>query len=362
MLSTIAMKWRKWGRSDGASASSVSQEVKIVKSDNYQTKIVVSGAESTGSSDPHEDSRVGNNFDEESLGESKKRILHTKRALFFAGASSLLLLIVIIILSVGFANDLFRSTSDRSNSKPSIYNNLTSSEELAERLYEYLITVAVNGAEAFNDPVSPESQALAWMQYEDALDLDPDKSEKRFRIDQRFALATLWFQSDYDWFRQNNWLSGHECSWEGVICIRDDSLAGGVVRRLSLEQNNLQGNIPMNLHLLNNMTHLNLSGNRIHGEIPKSFSSIVTLEEFYLHDNLLSREFSVDFSKMSKLLDVNLSNNQFKGTIPASLYKVSSIGRIKLDNNRFSGGISDDIGDLANLCKENAQLQNARLT
>ncbi len=327
-----------------------------MKSDNYQTKIVVSGAESTGSSDPHEDSRVGNNFDEVSLGESKKRILHTKRALLFAGSSTLLILMVIIILSVGFANDLFRASSDRSNSKPSIYNNLTSSEELAERLHEYLITVAVNGAEAFNDPVSPESQALAWMQYDDPLDLDPNYSEKRFRIDQRFALATLWFQSDFEWFRQNNWLSGHECSWEGVICVRDDSIGGGVVRELSLAQNNLQGNFPLNLHLLRNMTSLNLSGNRIHGEIPKSFSSVVTLEELYLQDNLLSQELFVDFSKMSELLDINLSNNRFKGTIPDSLFKASSIGRIQLDDNRFSGGISDDIGDLTNLCKGNAQL------
>ncbi len=354
-----ALKWRKWVEAmGGSSASSDAQEVQVVRSDHYQTKIVVSGAEST--SDPHEDSRVGNNFDEESLGGSTKRIMHTQRALFFASISTTLLLIVIIILSVGLSNDLFRNTPDPARN-PGIYSNLTSSEDLAERIYEYLITVAENGAEGFNDPVSPESQALAWMQYEDTLFLDPNDPDKQDRIGQRFALLTLWFQSEYDWFGQNNWLSGNECSWEGVNCVRDPRLGNGVVRKLSLAQYNLQGNLSPNLHLLKNLTSLDLSRNQIRGEIPKTFSSMSSLEELYLHDNFLSQGISLDFSRMSNLVDVNLSNNRFEGIIPTSLYKVSSIGRIQLDNNIFSGIISDDIGDLNNLCKRNTQLQTSDL-
>ena len=348
------MKWLKWGGSDDASAS---QDVHIVKGHNYQTKIVISRAESMNSRDPHEDSRVGSNFDEVSLGEPTKRIQHTRRALFFAIICSILLFVVIIILSVGFAKGLFRAVPDVANSSPRVFDNFTTSDERAERLHGYLITVAVNGAEGFNDPISPESQALAWMQYEDTLNLDPNGYEKQYRIDQRFALLTLWFQSNYEWFGQNNWLSGHECTWEGVKCEQEEG--GRVVSELYLASNNLQGNLPPNLHLLKNLTSLNLSGNRIHGEIPKTFSSMIWLTKLHLHDNFLSQGLSLDFSKMSNLFDVNLSNNRFDGTIPASLYKVSSMSRIQLDNNKFSGGISDDIRDLANLCKMNSETLTA---
>jgi Leucine-rich repeat (LRR) protein len=365
------MKWWNRGGSDGFSAStSISQDVHIVKSDRYQTQIVITRAASS------EGSRVGSNSDEESIGEdtnytgSTKRLVNIKRTLLYAGISTCLFAIVIIILSVGVAMDLFQAIPEAATGSASVSNNNRTSsddEERAERLYEYLITVGANGSAEFNDPVSPESQALAWMQYKDPLNLDPNESENRYRVDQRFALLTLWFQSDHDWFGQNNWLRGDECTWEGVKCVtvspeqnRTLSDEGdGVVSELYLARNNLQGNLPSNLHLLKSLTSLNLSGNRINGEIPKTFSSMIRLEELHLHDNFLSQGVSLDFSRMSSLIDVNLSDNQLEGTIPASLLTVASITRIRLDNNKFTGGISEDIGNLVNLCKRSIGIQIA---
>jgi hypothetical protein len=278
---------------------------------------------------------------------------------------------------VGFGKDLF----GKAPNGPDVYNyrEFSGGEERAERIYEYLISVAVHGAAGFNDPISPESQALAWMQYDDPLILDPNATEIQYRIDQRFALLTLWFQSDYEWFGQTNWLTGHECTWEGVTCeIVDldpnrslseapkhvtrnmhaaDELHSHIVRELNLPRNNLQGTLPPNLHLLKNLKSLNLSGNRISGPIPTTLSSMIWLEELYLRDNFLSQELSLDFSRMSNLVDVNLSNNQFEGTIPASLYTVPSISRIHLANNKFTGTIADDIGSLVNLCKRSIRIQ-----
>jgi Leucine-rich repeat (LRR) protein len=272
-----------------------------------------------------------------------------------------------ILFVVGVTTDLFRAIPEASTTDSASVSNtnitLTTSDyeqERAERLYEYLITVAANGAAEFNDPVSPESLALAWMQYTDLLNLDPNDSENHYRVDQRFALLTLWFQSDYEWLGQTNWLTGNECTWEGVKCVslfldqnrtQPSDEGDRVVSELYLVRNNLSGNLPVNLHLLKSLTSLNLSGNRIRGEIPKTYSSMIWLKELRLYDNLLSQEVSLDFSQMSSLIDVNLSNNQLEGTIPASIFKVASITRIRLDNNKFTGGIAKDIGNLANLCK-----------
>ena len=361
----------KWWYGGEDSDDSVSQDVHVVKNDDYRTKIVVSRAV-----DP-EDSRVGNSFDEHPLEDddyrngSAKRLVHMRRSFLYAVTSTCLFAIVILILSVGFAKNLFWTIPDTDNDSPKISSNYTSNngEERTGRLYQYLVTRTVNGAEAFNDPISPESQALAWMQYNDELDLDPIDSEYQFRIDQRFALLTLWFQSDYEWFRQNNWLSGHECSWEGVECEfvspwqsrslskswedseRDLQVRHRIVTKLNLANNNLQGNLPPNLHMLKNLTSLNLSWNQIHGTIPKLISSMIWLENLQLNDNILSQELSLDFSNMSNLIELNLSNNQLTGQIPSSLYQAVSITHIQLDNNEFTGRILEDIETLSNLGK-----------
>ena len=359
--------WNRIRRDDYSASSSISQDVHIVKNGRYQTQIMVTRAESS------EDSRVGSNFEEESIGEdtnytmSAKRLVTIRRTLLYAGISTCLLAIVMILFVVGVTMDLFRAIPEASTTDSASVSNtnitLTTSDyeqERAERLYEYLITVAANGAAEFNDPVSPESLALAWMQYTDLLNLDPNDSENHYRVDQRFALLTLWFQSDYEWLGQTNWLTGNECTWEGVKCVslfldqnRTQASDEGdrVVSELYLVRNNLSGNLPVNLHLLKSLTSLNLSGNWIRGEIPKTYSSMIWLKELRLYDNLLSQEVSLDFSQMSSLIDVNLSNNQLEGTIPASIFKVASITRIRLDNNKFTGGIAKDIGNLANLCK-----------
>ena len=342
--------WKRRRRGDDASEF---QDVRFVQNDHYQTKIMVAKADSFMSKhsvDPHEDSRVGPNFDEESLGEyDHKRLWHTQKALLYTVISTIFLLIVIILLAVG-ASKGFKIVPDTIDNNP---NNTTSTLDRAERLQEYLSTVIAEGAQGFNNPISPESRALAWMQNEDSLELDPEDAETHYRIDQRFSLLTLWFQSDYDWFRQRNWLTGTECMWEGVRCIVDPVNGNALVSELDMAENNLQGSIPMNLHLLKNLSSLDLSGNQIRGQVPETVGLMVELRTMNLQDNSLSQEISLDFSGMTNLRDLNLNNNQFEGTIPASLYNASSISRIQLDNNNFVGSISEDIGNLSELCKFN---------
>lgn len=257
-----------------------------------------------------------------------------------------LLLIIITIFSVGIAKGLFFYFSSEvtdDNSLSYSYHSPDGSER-ANRLREYLITVAVNGVTTFKDPISsPESQALAWIQYEDPMELDPNKLESHFRIKQRFALLTLWFQSDFDWYNQTNWLTEDECTWKGVTCTtvspglrrsliecgkgNERTLRDGdkIVNTLNLEHNNLQGSLPPDLFLLKYLISLNLSGNYLRGAVHEGISSMSLLEELYL------------------------DHNQFEGIVPDSLYSVTALNQIRLDNNKFIGQILDNIGNLINL-------------
>ena len=308
-----------------------------------------------------------------------KKISDMSKQLLWGGILSIcLLVIIVIIISVGITKGLFFSSSEVTDGGNSvqdiIYPSSGGPTERANRLREYLITVVVNGAATFIDPISPESQALTWMQYEDPIELDSIKLEHRFRIEQRFALLTLWFQSDFDWYNETNWLTEDECTWKGVTCTtvstrmrrsllerdRDNDcderiLRDGdtIVNTINLEQNNLQGNLPPDLSLLKNLASLNLSRNQLSGTVPEAFSSMNLLEELYLDNNNLSRELFLDFSLMSSLTTLDLTNNQFEGNVPDSLYSITTINHIRLDNNNFIGRISDDVGNLINLCKTN---------
>jgi hypothetical protein len=309
---------------------------------------------------------------------NSKKISDMSKQLLWGCISICLLVIIIIIISVGIANDLFFYSSEvtdgSSNVQDTIYPSSGGPTERDNRLREYLITVVVNGAATFIDPISPESQALAWMQYEDPIELDSIKLEHRFRIEQRFALLTIWFQSDFDWYNETNWLTVDECAWKGVTCINvstgmrrslterdkdndnhERTLRDGdaTVNTINLEQNNLQGTLPPDLSLLKNLVSLNLSRNKLSGTVPEEMSSMNLLEEIYLNNNNLSQELFLDFSLMLNIATLDLSNNQFDGNVPDSLYSITTINQIRLDNNNFIGRIPENVGNLINLCKTN---------
>ena len=309
---------------------------------------------------------------------NSRKISNMSKQFLWGCISICVLVIIIVIISVGIANGLFFSSSEVTDGSSNVQDNIYPSSgepiERDNRLREYLITVVVNGAATFIDPISPESQALAWMQYEDPVELDSIKLEHRFRIEQRFALLTIWFQSDLDWYNETNWLTEDECAWKGVTCItvstgmrrslieRDKdndnderTLRDGdtVVNTVNLEQNNLQGTLPPDLSLLKNLVSLNLSRNKLSGTVPEEMSSMNLLEEIYLNDNNLSQRFFLDFSLMPNIATLDLSNNQFEGNIPDSLYSITTINQIRLDNNNFVGRIPENVGNLINLCKTN---------
>lgn len=297
-----------------------------------------------------------------------------KKPVLYGCLAVCLMILIVIILSVGIATGSFRGGSDGKggsrgdpSTNPSGPNYAPEETERASRLRRYLMSVGDQGTAMFNNPISPESQALAWMQYDDPVALDPVDSDTHLRIDQRFALLTLWFQSDFEWFNQNNWLTEDECTWHGVTCIlvtpgfrrRHLEEAGGLGRQLqdgdklvalvNLENNNLQGKIPADIGLLKWLKTLNLSRNDVAGKIHASLSNLSFLEEVYLDDNKLTGELTMDFSALPYLVAIDVSSNNLDGRIPDSIWSATGLEHINLSNNQFVDVISDDVEYLENL-------------
>ena len=328
----------------------------------------------------------------------------SRKPAMFAAIAGCLLVVVVIGLGWGFGTGSFLQGKSQKEGVSPVDRNEGGFEDGGRptaarggRMYDYLSEVVVRGKDAFANPSSPEGKALAWLVDEDPLKLDPADPSNMWRINQRFALATLWYTSVFEWFEQTNWLeTENECDWYGIECavlepnVRRRSLQdeegeeseGGalegeelegqveleqqkdflsekiteariVVTTLNLEGNNLQGNIPSDLHLLRYLIVLNLSKNQLVGSIPRTFEELVFLEELYLDSNTLEGDLeSFIFPAIQNLQVLDLSHNQFSGRLEnLSLWSTTTIETIVLDNNQFTGGLSPLIANLQFLSK-----------
>ena len=151
-----------------------------------------------------------------------------------------------------------------------------------------------------------------------------------------------------NWTKSNNWRNSFTFSrWHGVRTDRDgrvitltldnnnltgeisDSLRGlARLKGLLLRQNSLSGAIPPKLGDLTGLTHLLLGENQLRGAIPSELGDLTGLLALNLSDNELSCDIP-DLSPLSQLLDLKLQNNyQLGGTLErgltASLYDLNT--------------------------------------
>ena len=292
---------------------------------------------------------------------------NNKRVWLYAGIVACLLLVIIITLAVGFGTGAFQNdgnsdrsaptTDDGEDARPDVEIPDEETEE-ARKMREYIESIVVS-PEKLTDSTNPEFQALAWMQYQDPLQLDPDVFENHVRINQRFALMSLWYQSDFEWADQTNWLTEDECTWFGVTCqnlegrrnLQEES-GQAVVTQLILESNNLQGEIPEDIGLLEYLLVLNLSKNQHTGTIPPSITDLRFLEELYLDNNSLDGNLEdLDMSRMQVINTIDIAHNAFTGSLPPTFFTRTSLTRLVVDHNRFTGPIPNTIGNLQNLGK-----------
>ncbi len=151
---------------------------------------------------------------------------------------------------------------------------------------------------------------------------------------------------------------------------------------LTLDNNDLNGTIPMWSPYLTHLSYLNLMSNRftsfgtdlfnlsdletltlnsnaLSGEIPDALYSLSSLKSLRLENNNLNGTLSDKIGQLNKLTYLDLSKNNLTGSIPATIGNLTSLHIISLSGNQFKGVIPSTIGNLTML--ESIYLDNNRL-
>ena len=97
---------------------------------------------------------------------------------------------------------------------------------------------------------------------------------------------------------------------------------------LSLQDNQLTGEIPPAIGSLTNLTHLYLQDNQLTGEIPPEIGNLTHLTGLLLYDNQLTGTIPTEIGNLTNLEVLYLSDNQLTGEIPESICNL-------VDNNCF---------------------------
>lgn len=183
----------------------------------------------------------------------------------------------------------------------------------------------------------------------DGLASTPIDTEAQITFVQRYTAATIYMSTDgEDWDNNEGWMGKlNVCTWYGVGC--DEA---GRVTTLSLSDNNLNGPIPADLNVFENLHTIELHKNRLSGEIPSSIYDMNQLKILYLDENELSGEISGDIGRMIMLEKLTLNDNEFSGTLPSELGELENLDMLWLYNNPDIGGtIPVEISNCTELSK-----------
>lgn len=217
---------------------------------------------------------------------------------------------------------------------------------------------------------TPQYFALDWL----ANNANYDDYSQDQKV-QRFALATLFFTTSGDGWRNSSlWLSDKdECFWysgsaespcdeSGSYILLDldlNNLSGSIPAELALLSNltgidfskagssaSLSSTIPSEIGLLANLTSLNLRGNDLSGSIPSDVGNCISLQTLELGKNRFSGGVPTELGALTQLKYLNLERNDMTGLLPSTFGSLTKLEKLHLANNRLSGGIPTEIGRL----------------
>jgi hypothetical protein len=117
---------------------------------------------------------------------------------------------------------------------------------------------------AQRDENSPQAQALAFINA--TLSLYPS-----YRLQQRYALAVLYYSTSLSHIDSGAFGDDNECNWFGNSTLRENGDTCTSDKRylvLTVDQRRVNGTIPPELEILSDLKCLNFSGTSLRGTIP----------------------------------------------------------------------------------------------
>jgi hypothetical protein len=215
-------------------------------------------------------------------------------------------------------------------------------------LYDYInhISFATAKPISYINQSNPEEQALHWIVAEDPLQLSAPEDNRR--IQQRYALLTLWYYNvEYNpWINITGWLEWEdECTWAGISCDNH------VVTGLDHLATGTDGGIPPDLALLTDMQSLSINCQKniaywyscLSGTVPSSLATLPRIRTIKFDSNNLTGPVSTWFGNWSNLEWIDISLNNFTGTLPADVMNSwTHLSLLDFSLNRLSGSLPED--------------------
>ena len=165
------------------------------------------------------------------------------------------------------------------------------------------------------------------------------------QVDREALVAIYNATGGANWTNNANWLTNSPLGqWHGVT-----TGSNGRVTSLSLPENGLTGEIPVELGNLTDLAMLDLDANQLGGEIPGELGSLTKLTGLHITNNELSGEIPFELPRLARLETLALGGNQLTGTIPTGLGSLTDLEELYLWGNQLTGEIPEGLSNLTNL-------------
>jgi len=154
-------------------------------------------------------------------------------------------------------------------------------------------------------------------------------------IQDSLALVDLYWATDgANWTHNTNWLSSNVGMWYGITKFSYPYDTTRIVRIL-LNNNNLNGNIPLSIGNLDYATNIYLNNNNITGSIPHTIGRMYNLKLFGINNNQLTGSLTDSICRLINLNSFDISNNNFTGNIPDSITQLQFLNVLYIQHNQF---------------------------
>jgi len=174
--------------------------------------------------------------------------------------------------------------------------------------------------------------------------------------DRRALEALFTFTGGETWTKKKGWMTDVDLSeWEGVLTNEE-----GRVTKITLPRNNLLGQLPSELQMLDVLESLDLKCNGLSGRVPSELGQLSSLKELQLAENRLSGLIPPGLGRLVSLEYLELSFNGLSGRVPWELGQLSSLSHLWLIGNQLSGPIPPELGWLSSV--EDLSLCDNQLT
>lgn len=212
------------------------------------------------------------------------------------------------------------------------------------------ILTAIWNSDLFNYTSTKVSSSPQHLAYQFLLETTQFEIHSPARVLQRYAMAVFYFSTGGDsWERNDAWLSSDdECQWysgkTGSPCDSEGHLI-----HLNLSDNNLLGDLPEELGMLENLIEINLRGNDLVGQIPINVGKLWNLRVLDFSWTQIDGEIPNELSNALSLERINLVGTEVNGSIPFSLGELPNLEELLLARTKLVGTMPTSVCALTGL-------------